>query len=194
MRELHFTALRDLLRQRTLQALFPFAVTWLLILVFIRQIEHLPQVNPFPESGLPHRLFEETAQPLAALLILATAAWLQFRLLRRRPGFLRLPASAPLLFTALRFIIHGAVLFVAITVIVVLISYLFYDPATDPQGQFHIWVWAGGVLDAIAFTPAAAILSVWMRMWRQGADGAVVERGYGDARQVRRNPHSPAKR
>ncbi|RJP39500.1 MAG: hypothetical protein C4548_11765 [Desulfobacteraceae bacterium] len=63
--------------------------------------------------------------------------------------------------TGIRVAVYGAVLFLIIMIGAVALSYLFYDSATDPQGQFHIWVWGGGLLFASALTPFATILWVW---------------------------------
>lgn len=159
--EARFAAWRRLLRQRLLQWVFPLTVTWLIGLALINVISGLLRLNPFPEGGLPHQLFEDGVQPLAALVIFAAIIGLQHRLLRRWPGFLRLPESAPLFATIIRLVGHGAGLFVVVTVGAVLVLYLFYDPATDPQGQFHIWVWAGGFLYAAALAPTIALFTVW---------------------------------
>ncbi|MBI4191951.1 MAG: hypothetical protein HY525_15600 [Betaproteobacteria bacterium] len=165
-----FTIFMDGLRQHLFQVLFPLAVTWLLALVLINVIGDLLSLNPFPEGGMPHRLFAGVVPPLAALAILAAAIWLQRRSLRRWPGFLLLPAAVRLGAAAVRLAVHIVVWFVAVTIIVVVVSYLFYDSATDPQGQFHVWVWAGGLLYAVALTPAAAILSVWRLLRRPGGE------------------------
>jgi len=88
-------------------------------------------------------------------------------LVRHSPDFRRLPASVPLTSTAARIIVHGVLLFVVVTVGTVLINYLFYDPATDPQGQFHIWVWGGGLLYAAALTPVVTVFTVWINLRRR---------------------------
>ena len=134
MNEARFTAWSSLLRQRLLQWVFPLTVAWLVGLVLINVISGLLRMNPFPEGGVPHRLFEDGVQPAA---IIGLQQWL----LRRCPGFLRVPELAPLFATVFRLVVHGAGLFVVVTVGAVLVFYFFYDPATDPQGQFHIWVW-----------------------------------------------------
>lgn len=172
MNEAQLAAWRSLLRQRLLQWVFPLNVTWLVGIASIDVIGGLLWLNPFPEGGMPHRLFEDWMQPLGVLVIFAAIIGLQHRLLRRWPGFLRLPESAPLLATVFRLVMHGAGLFVAVTVGAVLILYLFYDPATDPQGQFHIWVWAGGFLYAAALAPTAALFTVWRAAKRKHGDGA----------------------
>ena len=161
MNEARFTAWSSLLRQHLLQSVFPLTVAWLVGLVLINVISGLLRMNPFPEGVAPHRLFEDGVQPAAILGILAAIIGLQQWLLRRWPGFLRLPESAPLFATVFRLVVHGAGLFVVVTVGAVLVFYLFYDPATDPQGQFHIWVWAGGFLYAAALTPTVALFTVW---------------------------------
>jgi hypothetical protein len=149
------------LRQRLLQWAFPLTMTWLLFLGLMTKTEGVLRMNPFPEGGMPHRLFEDWVEPFAAVVILATIIGLHYRLLRRWPGFLCLPASAPLLATVIRLVVHGAGLFVIVTVGAVLVPYLFYDPATDPQGQFHLWAWAGGFLYAAALAPLVALFTVW---------------------------------
>jgi hypothetical protein len=83
---------------------------------------------------------------------------------------LRLQPWISLAATAVRLTVHGAALFVAVTIIVVVVNYLFYDPATDPQGQFHIWVWAGGLLYATAIAPLAAILLARMALRRKRSE------------------------
>jgi len=150
-----------LLRQRLLQLAFPLTMTWLLFLILLSETEGLLGLNPFTEREIQHQLFEDWVQPLTALGIFTGSLWLHHCLLRRWPGFLQLPPSAPLIITGVRILVHGAALFVAVTVGTVAISYLFYDPATDPQGQFHIWVWGGGFLYAAALAPTAALFTVW---------------------------------
>jgi hypothetical protein len=156
--------LLNIVREQLLRALFPLVAVWSLLILFSEGIDRLQRTNPFPEGGGSHHLFEAAVWPLAALLVLAAAGWL----LRRRPEFLRLLPSAPLTVTGVRTLVHGTVLFVAVTVGTVAISYLFYDPATDPQGQFHIWVWAGGFLYAAALAPTAALFTVWRTSSRKG--------------------------
>ena len=94
---------------------------------------------------------------MPVLLGLLAALWL----LRSRPDFLRLRPVASVAVTLIRILVHGTVLFASITIGMVVIGYLLYDPAKDPQGQFHIWVWAGGLLHASALAPLAALLTVW---------------------------------
>lgn len=151
----------ELLRQRLLQLLFPLTVTWLVSLLAMDVQDDLLRIDPFPEGGLAHRIFERSAYPMAILASLAVIIGLQRRMLRRWPGFLRLPSSVPVIATAFGLVLHGAGLFVVVTVATVLISYLSYDSAKDPQGQFHIWVWVGGFLYAAAIVPAAALLTEW---------------------------------
>ncbi len=170
--EARLTAWRGLLRQRLLQWVFPLTMTWLLFLVLMIETEGLRRMSPFPEGGMPHRLFEDWVEPLAAVVILAAIVGLHYRLLRRWPGFLQLPESAPLFVTVFHLVTHGAGLFVVVTVGAVLVLYLFYDPATDPQGQFHIWVWAGGFLYAAALSPTAALFTAWRAAKRKQGYGA----------------------
>ena len=73
--------------------------------------------------------------------------------------------------TVIRLVVHGAGLFVIVTIGAVLVLYLFYDPATDPQGQFHIWVWGGGFLYALWLTPTAALFTAWWAVKRKHGDG-----------------------
>lgn len=158
---MRLSQLPGLMRESVLQALFPPAMAWSLFLLFADEIGRLQRLNPFPEGGVGHNLFEGLVDwPLAILLGIAMAVWL----LRRRTGFLRLPQSASITAIAVRLAVHGVALFVVITVVAVVVSYLFYDPVTDPQGQFHIWVWAGGLLYATTLAPPSAILSAWMAL------------------------------
>jgi len=171
MNEVRYMAWRSLLRQHALQWMFPLTMTWLLFLVVMIQTDGLHRMNLFPEGGTPHQLFEDGVQPLATLITLAAMIGLQYRLLRRWPGFLRLLKTVPMVATVFRLIVHGAGLFVVVTVCVVLVLYLFYDPATDPQGQFHIWVWAGGFLYAAALAPTASLFTVWWSATRKYGNG-----------------------
>ncbi|OGR12824.1 MAG: hypothetical protein A2277_15970 [Desulfobacterales bacterium RIFOXYA12_FULL_46_15] len=155
-----------LLRQCLLQWVFPLAVTWLLFLVLVFETKGLSGLNPFAEGRVLHQLFEDGMLPLTAAGILTVALLLQHRLLRSWPAFLQLPESAPLYATVLRLLAHGAGLFLVIIAGTVLIFYGFYDPAKDPQGQFHIWVWGGGFLYALGLTPTAALFTVWWAVWR----------------------------
>jgi len=170
--EARFAAWRSLLRQRLLQWAFPLTMTWLLFFVLMTQTEGLLRMNPFPEGGMPHRFFEDWVEPFAAVVILAAIIGLHYRLLRRWPSFLRLPESAPLFATVIRLVVHGVGLFVIITASTVFIAYRSYDPATDPQGQFHIWVWGGGFLYALWFTPTVALFTAWWAVKRKHGDGA----------------------
>ncbi|MEZ4598679.1 MAG: hypothetical protein R2940_02695 [Syntrophotaleaceae bacterium] len=118
----------------------------------------MQRLNPFPEGTATHLLFEAFVDwPLPVLTGFLAAVWL----LRRWPVFLRLWPPASVAVTLIHLLFHGALMFAGVTIGTVVISYLFYDPATDPQGQFHLWVWAGGLLHAVALTPLAALLTVW---------------------------------
>ncbi len=147
-----------LLKERILRALLPPAAAWSLLLLFAEEVDRLQRLNPFSEGVAMHHLFEAAVDwPLPVLSGLLAAIWL----LHHRPDFLRLRPVASVAVTLIRILVHGTVLFVAITIGTVVIGYLLYDPATDPQGQFHIWVWAGGLLHAAALAPLAALLTVW---------------------------------
>lgn len=153
-----------LLKERILQLLFPPALAWSLLLLFAEEVGRLQRLNPFPEGTATHHLFEAAVSwPLPVLTGLLAAVWL----LRRWPVLLRLRSPASVAVTLIRLLVHGALLFAAVTMGTVVIGYLLYDPATDPQDQFHIWVWAGGLLHAAALTPLASLLSVWWTLGRQ---------------------------
>jgi hypothetical protein len=147
-----------LLKERILQSLLPPAAAWSLLLLFAEEVGRLQRLNPFHEGTATHHLFETAVDwPLPVLTGLLAAVWL----LRRWPVFLRLRPAASVAVTLVRILVHGTLLFAAVTIGTVVIGYLLYDPATDPQGQFHIWVWAGGLLHAAALAPLAALLTVW---------------------------------
>jgi len=170
--EVQLDALRNQLRQRLLQWMCPPAVAWLVVsamsVYYLEWGVRLYRMNPFPEGRLAHQVFEDWIGTLMFIAILAVCIGIERRwVLQRWPGFLRLPVSAPLSATAFRFLIHCTGLFAAVAVCSVLISYLFYDPATDPQGQFHAWVWLGGFVDAVALAPAAALVTAWLTITKK---------------------------
>ena len=153
-----------LAKERILWALLPPAAAWSLLLLSVEEVDRLQRLNPLPEGTAMHHLFEAAVDwPLLAISGLLAAVWL----LRRRSDFLRLRPVTSVAVTLIRFLVHGTVLFVAVTIGAVVIGYLLYDPATDPQGQFHIWVWAGGLLHAAALAPLAALLTVWWASRRE---------------------------
>jgi hypothetical protein len=162
-----FSPPRLLQPERILQTLFPAALAWLLFVLMAEDIDRLVRMNPFPESPSVHRLFENVLPMLVAVLILLAAIGLQHLTLRFWPGFLRLSNTVRLFTVFVRLAVHAVALSLPLIVITVGISYLFYDPARDPQGQFHIWVWGGGIFYAIALTPAMAILTAWLFLPRR---------------------------
>lgn len=154
---------RNVLRERILRVLFPATVAWSLLLLFAEEVERLQRLNPIPEGGAGHAVLEAMAVWLPVLLTFGVV----MGLVRHWPDFLRLPSSLPLTSTIARAIVHGVLLFVAVTVGTVLIHYLFYDPATDPQGQFHIWVWGAGLLSGAALTPLMTVFTAWTSLRRR---------------------------
>jgi hypothetical protein len=170
--EVHLGALRNQLRQRLLQWMFPLTVAWLVFsAMFVYYLEwsvRLYRMNPFPEGQLAHQVFEDWIETLMFIAILAVCIGIEQRwALRRWPGLLRLPVSAPLSATTFRFVIHCTGLFAAVAVGSVLFSYLSYDPATDPQGQFHAWVWLSGFVDAVALAPVVALVTTWLTITKK---------------------------
>jgi hypothetical protein len=144
----------SLLREQLLRILFSMSIFWLLFVFFIIWSEIFQRFNSYPEGSFAHSMFEELTIWLPALIGLA----LSILFLRHWRGFLLLLPSTSLIRTLLRYFGRGVVLFIAFTIAYVLLSYLTYDSATDPQGQFHIWVWLGGWFYAAAMAPVSAIL------------------------------------
>ena len=165
-----YSYIQSLFRENILRQLFPLTAAWSLLLLFAEELDDLQRSNPIPEGGVLHFLFEFLVFWFPPLVVFAAAFWL----IKRRPEFLRMDKTVPLLKTIIRMLCHGLILFVLLTVITVILFYLFYDPSEDPQGQFHTWVWLGGLLYASALTPVATLFTVWLNRNRNKRSDATI--------------------
>ncbi|MBI2840337.1 MAG: hypothetical protein HYX75_18630 [Acidobacteria bacterium] len=147
----------SIVQEHLLRAVFPLVVTWVFLLVFINEISDLQRMNPFPEGGAPHSLYESSVGWLALLPVVLAAIWP----LRQWPYFLRLPASVPLRLVAFRLVVHGTAWIVVVVIGALAVSYPSYDQAADHQGQYWAWAGAAALLYAAPIAPVTTLLTVW---------------------------------
>lgn len=148
---------RQFLRSQCLRTIFVPSVSWLALLVMADAMESIRWSRYIPEDGRLHAVMEAGAPWFPVLPAFALSLWV----LHRRPRFLALSEAASLPRVLMALALRAAALFLPFVIGTVVICYLFYDPATDPQGQFHIWVWGAGLLYAAAFSPVTGLVWTW---------------------------------
>lgn len=151
-------------REQTLRGLFPVALAWTLFVPLILVNEGLLSMNPYPEGGTLHHLFEQAAFWLPFLLPLVAAIWMLYRW----RGLLRVSSSVPLSSTLWQLTAHGMAWFLLLFAVSLAAMYLDYDPAQDHQGQYWPWALATALLYASVPAPLGAIFSAWRSLRRCG--------------------------
>lgn len=151
------------LREQILRGLFPVALAWASFAPLIPVNAGLLSLNPYPEGGTLHHLFEQAAFWLPPLLPLGVAVWM----LRRWPGLLRLSPSVPAVTAVLRLAVHGMAWLVLLLIVLLAIMYLDYDPAQDHQGQYWPWAVAAALLYASVAAPLGAVFTAWWSLRRK---------------------------
>lgn len=155
-------------REQTLRGLFPGVLAWTAFVPLMVVNAGLLSMNPYPEGGTLHDLFEQAAFWLPLVLPLAAAVWMLYRW----RDLLRVPSSVPLLMTLWRLAVHGLAWFLLLLAVSLASIYLDYDPAQDHQGQYWPWAIAATLLYASVPAPLGAIFTAWRSLRRGGGDGA----------------------
>jgi hypothetical protein len=159
---------RGFLRQQILRLLFPVVLAWTSFVPLMAVNAGLLSMNPYPEGGAMHHLFEQAAFWLPFLLPLAAAVWMLYRW----RGLLRVPSSVPLSTTLWRLVIHGLAWFLLLLAVSLAGMYLDYDPAQDHQGQYWLWAGAAALLYASVPAPLGVLFTAWRSLRRNGGDTA----------------------
>ncbi|MBM4118087.1 hypothetical protein FJ251_10185 [bacterium] len=156
------------MREQTLRGLFPWALAWTAFVPLMVVNASLLSMNPYPEGGTLHHLFEQAALWLPLVLLVAVAVWM----LHRWRGLLRVSSSVPLSTTLWRLAIHGLAWFFLLLAGSLATMYLDYDPAQDHQGQYWPWALAAALLYATVPAPLGTLFTAWWSLRRKGGDKA----------------------
>lgn len=159
---------RTFVREQALRGLFPGVLAWTAFVPLMVVNAGLLSMNPYPEGGTLHHLFEQAAFWLPLVLPLAAAVWM----LHRWRGLLRVPSSVPLSTTLWRLAVHGLAWLFLVIIVSLASMYLGYDPAQNHQGQYWPWALAAALLYASVPAPLGAIFTAWRSLRRDGGGGA----------------------
>lgn len=159
---------RTFVREQILRGLFPLVLAWTAFVPLMMVNAGLLSMNPYPEGGARHQLFEQAAFCLPLVLPLAVAAWMLYKW----RDLLRVPSLVPLFTTLWRLAAHGLAWFFLLLAVSLAGMYLDYDPAQDPQGQYWPWAIAAALLYASVPAPMGAIFTAWRSLRRGGGDRA----------------------
>lgn len=133
--------------------LFPFTLPWIPLFYFAEYLYGLA-----PEGSVLHNLFESLIVPGA----LVVSALFSIALYRLWPSFLRVKGKVPVWFAVKKIVINTLLVFIALTVLTVLISLLIDPPPWESDNPQYIpMVFFAVVFFPPLLTPIFALIAIW---------------------------------
>ena len=149
-------------RRHALRLLFPLTLPWVPLFLFANDF-----YNAMPEGSKFHNLIENLLVP--AFLIVSVL--LSILLYRLWPSFLRVPGRVSVRFLLIRIIVNTLLVYVALTIITILVSLLLDPPPWKSNNlQYIPLVFFAVVFYPPLLTPKVSLITIWRSILRKAEE------------------------